>query len=59
MNKEIVIVTKDGFKFEFKGEKANEIIDKTYSDGDGLIIFGSALVIPSENLSYYWVKDVR
>lgn len=60
VNKEIVIVTKDGFKFEFKGEEANEIAADIHTfDESELIFFGSTLAVPRENLSYYWVKDIE
>lgn len=55
MDREIVIVTKDGFKFTYRGEEVKEIENKISSTEDGLVSFGDCnLVIPMENLSYYW-----
>ena len=55
MDREIVIVTKDGFKFTYRCEEAKGIENKISSTEDGLVSFGDCnLVIPMENLSYYW-----
>lgn len=59
MNKELVIVTKDGFKFTYTGEKAEEIHGDIF-DYDGLISFGNyELLIPKDNLSYYWLHEIK
>ncbi|MFR4584870.1 hypothetical protein [Clostridium cadaveris] len=58
MDKEIVIVTKDNFKFIFKGEEAESIMSNIWHDDEvGLIHFGDKnLVIPLDNISYYWCR---
>ncbi|WP_300385156.1 hypothetical protein [Clostridium sp.] len=59
MNKELVIVTKDGFKFIYKGERAEQV-SNVWSDECGLVHFGDGrLIIPMDNLSYYWMNEVE
>lgn len=59
MNKELVIVTRDGFKFIYKGERAEQVSSIVF-ENDGLIYFGDKeLIIPKDNLSYYWLNEVK
>lgn len=59
MNKELVIVTKDGFKFTYTGEKAEQI-STSVLEYDGLVNFGkSELIIPKDNLSYFWLHEIK
>ena len=60
MNKEIIIVTRNGDKFTFRREVAEEIMENIYTDDCGLIYFGNnRLILPKDNFSYYWVNEVE
>lgn len=57
MNKELVIVTKDDFKFTYTGEKAEQIRASAF-EYEGLVHFGNKeLTIPKDNLSYFWLHE--
>lgn len=58
MNKEVVITTREGFKFTFGGELTKEIMENIYVDEFELVHFGKdRLIIPKDNLSYCWCKE--
>lgn len=60
MNKEIVIVTREGSKFTFRREVAEEIMGNIYTDDSGLIYFGNnRLILPIDNFNYYWINEVE
>lgn len=54
MNEALIVVTKDGFKFNLKNTQMAH--DTTL----GVICFGKdykELVVPVDNLSYFWIKE--
>lgn len=60
MYKQIVITTRDGFKFEFRGELAKEIEESIWVDESNLIHFGKdRLIIPVDTLNYYWANETN
>lgn len=53
MNEVLIVVTKDGYKFSLKNTQME------HDEALGVMCFGKdykELVVPIDNLSYFWIK---